>query len=80
MDNGEIMQVIQTMGLPTALSIYLLISNNKQMEKYEALIERITGEISKLNESIKSTCLKKQLVLPKLLFSQTLVLPKLLSH
>ena len=54
MDNGEIMQVIQTMGLPTALSIYLLISNNKQMEKYETLIERITGEISKLNESIKS--------------------------
>lgn len=54
MDNGEIMQVIQTMGLPTALSIYLLISNNKQMEKYEALIERITGEISKLNESIKN--------------------------
>ena len=54
MDNSEIMQVIQTMGLPTALSIYLLISNNKQMEKYEALIERITGEISKLNESIKS--------------------------
>ena len=54
MDNSEIMQVIQTMGLPTALSIYLLISNNKQMEKYEALIERVTGEISKLNESIKS--------------------------
>ena len=54
MDNGEIIQVIQTMGLPTALSIYLLISNNKQMEKYEALIERITGEISKLNESIKN--------------------------
>ena len=54
MDNGEIMQVIQTIGLPTALSVYLLISNNKQMEKYEALIERITGEISKLNESIKS--------------------------
>ena len=54
MDSSEIMQVIQTIGLPTALSIYLLISNNKQMEKYEALIERITGEISKLNESIKS--------------------------
>ena len=54
MDSGEIMQVIQTIGLPTALSIYLLISNNKQMEKYEALIERITGGISKLNESIKS--------------------------
>lgn len=54
MDNGEIMQVIQTMGLPTALSIYLLISNNKQMEKYEALIEKITGEIRELNENIKS--------------------------
>lgn len=54
MDNGEIVQIIQTMGLPTALSIYLLISNNKQMEKYEALIERITGEIRALNENIKS--------------------------
>lgn len=54
MDSGEIMQVIQTIGLPTALSIYLLISNNKQMEKYEALIERITGELRELNESIKS--------------------------
>ena len=54
MDSSEVVQIIQTIGLPTALSIYLLISNNKQMEKYEALIERITGEISKLNESIKS--------------------------
>lgn len=54
MDNGEIVQIIQTIGLPTALSIYLLISNNKQMEKYEALIERITGELRELNESIKS--------------------------
>lgn len=54
MDNGEIMQVIQTMGLPTALSIYLLISNNKQMEKYEALIERITGELRELNENIRN--------------------------
>lgn len=54
MDSNEIMQVIQTIGLPTALSIYLLISNNKQMEKYEALIERITGEIRALNENIKS--------------------------
>ena len=54
MDNGEIVQIIQTIGLPTALSIYLLISNNKQMEKYEALIERITGEIRALNENIKS--------------------------
>lgn len=54
MDNGEIVQIIQSIGLPTALSIYLLISNNKQMEKYEALIERITGEIRALNENIKS--------------------------
>lgn len=54
MDSNEIMQIIQTIGLPTALSIYLLISNNKQMEKYEALIERITGEIRALNENIKS--------------------------
>ena len=54
MDSGEITQIIQTIGLPTALSIYLLISNNKQMEKYEALIERITGEIRALNENIKS--------------------------
>ena len=54
MDSREIMQVIQTIGLPTALSVYLLISNNKQMEKYEALIERITGEIRELNENIKS--------------------------
>ena len=54
MGSEEVVQIIQTIGLPTALSIYLLISNNKQMEKYEALIERITGEISKLNESIKS--------------------------
>ena len=54
MDSGEVVQMIQTIGLPTALSIYLLISNNKQMEKYEALIERITGEIRELNENIKS--------------------------
>lgn len=54
MDSSEIMQIIQTLGLPTALSIYLLISNNKQMDKYEALIERITGEIRALNENIKS--------------------------
>lgn len=54
MDSNEIMQVIQTIGLPTALSVYLLVSNNKQMEKYEALIERITGELRALNENIKS--------------------------
>ena len=54
MDSGDMIQVIQTIGLPTALSIYLLISNNKQMEKYEALIERITGELRELNENIKT--------------------------
>ena len=54
MDSGEMVQIIQTIGLPTALSIYLLISNNKQMEKYEALIQQITGEIRDLNENIKS--------------------------
>lgn len=54
MDSEAVVQLIQSIGLPTALSIYLLISNNKQMEKYEALIERITGEIRELNESIKS--------------------------
>ena len=54
MDSSEVVQIIQTIGLPTALSIYLLISNNKQMEKYEALIEKITGEIRELNENIKS--------------------------
>ena len=54
MASEEVVQIIQTIGLPTALSIYLLISNNKQMEKYEALIERITGEIRALNENIKN--------------------------
>lgn len=54
MDSGDMVQIIQTIGLPTALSIYLLISNNKQMDKYEALIERITGELRELNENIKS--------------------------
>lgn len=54
MDSETVVQLVQSIGLPTALSVYLLYSNNKQMEKYEALIERITGEISKLNESIKS--------------------------
>ena len=54
MGSEEVVQIIQTIGLPTALSIYLLISNNKQMEKYEELIERITGEIRALNENIKS--------------------------
>lgn len=54
MDEQTLVQLLQTIGLPTALSIYLLISNNKQMEKYEALIERITGELRALNENIKS--------------------------
>lgn len=54
MDSETVVQLVQSIGLPTALSVYLLISNNKQMEKYEALIERITGEIRALNENIKN--------------------------
>ena len=54
MDSETVVQLVQSIGLPTALSIYLLISNNKQMEKYEELIERITGEIRALNENIKN--------------------------
>lgn len=52
MDNQQIVELFQAIGLPTALSIYLLISNNKHMEKYEKLIEKITGEIKKLNDNI----------------------------
>ena len=53
MDNQQIVELFQAIGLPTALSIYLLVSNNKHMEKYEVLIEKITGEIKKLNDNIK---------------------------
>ena len=52
MDNQQIVELFQAIGLPTALSIYLLVSNNKHMEKYEVLIEKITGEIKKLNDNI----------------------------
>ena len=52
MDNQQIVELFQAIGLPTALSIYLLISNNKHMEKYEILIEKITGKIKKLNDNI----------------------------
>lgn len=52
MDNQQIVELFQAIGLPTALSIYLLLSNNKHMEKYEILIEKITGEIKKLNDNI----------------------------
>ena len=54
MDSETIVQLVQSIGLPTALSVYLLYSNNKQMEKYEALIEKITGELRQLNESIRN--------------------------
>lgn len=54
MDSETVVGLVQSIGLPTALSVYLLYSNNKQMEKYEALIERITGEIKQLNESIRN--------------------------
>lgn len=53
MDNQQIVELFQAIGLPTALSIYLLVSNNKHMEKYEVLIEKITGEIKKLNDNIE---------------------------
>ena len=53
MDNQQIIELIQAIGLPTALSIYLLISNNKHMEKYESLIDKITGELKILNDIIK---------------------------
>ena len=52
MDSQQIVELFQAIGLPTALSIYLLLSNNKHMEKYEILIEKITGEIKKLNDNI----------------------------
>lgn len=52
MDNQQIVELFQAIGLPSALSIYLLLSNNKHMEKYEILIEKITGEIKKLNDNI----------------------------
>ena len=54
MDNQTIVELFQTIGLPTALSIYLLISNSKQMDKYEALIQQITGELKQLNDNLKS--------------------------
>lgn len=54
MDREMILEFIQTIGFPTALSVYLLYSNNKHMEKYEMLIEKITGELNYLNENIKS--------------------------
>lgn len=53
MDNQQIVELFQAIGLPTALSIYLLISNNKHMEKYELLIEKITEEMRKLNDNIR---------------------------
>ena len=54
MDNQTIVELFQTIGLPTALSIYLLISNSKQMDKYEALIQQIAGELKQLNDNLKS--------------------------
>ena len=54
MDNQQIVELFQTIKLPTALSIYLLISNSKQMDKYEALIQQITGELKQLNDNLKS--------------------------
>lgn len=52
MDNQQLVDLFQAIGLPTALSIYLLILNNRHMEKYESLIDKITGELKKLNDNI----------------------------
>ena len=54
MDSGNIIQIIESIGLPSALSIYLLYLSNKHVEKYEVLIERITGNLEKIYEHIKS--------------------------
>ena len=54
MDNQQIVELFQTVGLPTALCIYLLISNSKQTDKYESLITQITEEMKQLNDNIKS--------------------------
>lgn len=54
MDNQQIVDLFQAIGMPTALSIYLLLSNNKHMEKYETLIDKITGELQNLNDNIKN--------------------------
>lgn len=59
MDNQQIVELFQTIGLPTALSIYLLISNGKQTDKYESLITQITGELKQLNDNIKSNTATK---------------------
>ena len=53
MDNKQIVELFQAIGMPTALSIYLLISYNQHMEKYEILLEKIIGEIKKLNDNIE---------------------------
>lgn len=54
MDNQQIVDLFQAIGLPTALSIYLLLLNNKHMEKYEELVDKIAGEIRHLNDNIKN--------------------------
>ena len=53
MDNQQVVELIQAIGLPTALSVYLLFSNNKHIEKYELLLDRITEEMRKLNDTIR---------------------------
>lgn len=56
MDNQQVVELIQAIGLPTALSIYLLILYNKHMDKYHMdkyYIDKIAGEIKILNDIIK---------------------------
>lgn len=54
MDKGTIIQLIESIGLPSALSVYLLYLGNKHVEKYEILMERVTGNLEKIYEHIKN--------------------------
>ena len=51
MDNQQIIELIQAIGLPTALSIYLLITYNKHMDKYH--IDKMDKIIGEINDIIK---------------------------
>lgn len=47
MDNQQVVEIIQAIGLPTALSIYLLITYNRHMDKYHMdKMDKIIGEIN----------------------------------
>lgn len=52
MDNQQIIELIQAIGLPTALSIYLLITYNKHMDKYH--MDKMDKFIGEINDIIKN--------------------------